>query len=68
MAAEAKLGSQAPGKRQVAFKQTKRLGVSKQVEETEPLESKSLETEQKKPVQHEQILRAPQQQVHQQNL
>ena len=35
---------------------------------TEPIESKSLETEQKKPVPHEQKLRAPQQQVHQQNL
>jgi hypothetical protein len=60
---EAQQSTQKHAKLQVAHKQTKRLGVSKQSEVATPLRSETQETEQHQVVQHEQKLRVPEQQV-----
>lgn len=65
-AAAAEQTSHQSGQVQQAQKQTRRIGVSRQVEVAAPLESKTQETENQKFVQHEQKLKALEQQVEQQ--
>ncbi len=62
-AAAAEQTSHQSGQVQQAQKQTRRIGVSRQVEVAAPLESKTQETENQKFVQHEQKLKALEQQV-----